>query len=54
MGQSEFTPNQVSDFTPIIVFGLMDLFWETFSTCCITGTGTGIISSFYEGLMSFY
>ena len=31
MGLSEFTPNQVSDFTPVIVFGPMDLFWETFS-----------------------
>ena len=31
MGLSEFTPNQLSDFTPNIIFDPMDLFWEIVS-----------------------
>ena len=50
MGLSEFTPNQVSDFTPIIVFDPMYLFGKLYPTCSLLA---GIILSFYEGLMSF-
>ena len=47
-GCPNFPTNQLSDFTPIIIFDPMDLSWGNFFPLA-----AGIISSFYEGLMSF-